>query len=262
MPGTLHLKQDLPCQDAHAYRVLPDGRLLAAVADGAGTARRAEEGARCATDRAVAWLAAALERPPADEEEWRAAMLGAFGHARDALAEAAAAENLPLREFSATLTCAVATEDRLIVGQIGDGVAVARDGADTLFTTIRPRRGEYANEAAFLTMPGLLDHVEVAIVPRPVAALAITTDGLLRLAVRLPAHDPHPPFFRPLFAFAAEAEDTDRAAADLAAFLASERVGARTDDDKTLVLAARACPSPPSPATPPDDPAGPKGGAE
>jgi hypothetical protein len=54
--------------------------------------------------------------------------------------------------------------------------------------------------------------------------------------VRLPAYEPHAPFFRPLFAFAMES--TDSAAAEpLAAFLASERVTRRTDDDKTLVLA-------------------------
>lgn len=51
---------------------------------------------------------------------------------------------------------------------------------------------------------------------------------------------PHVPFFQPLVAFAARAENQTDAREQLTAFLASERVCARTDDDKTLVLAV--CP--------------------
>lgn len=236
--GTSHRRHEVPCQDAHAYRIMPDGALLVAVADGAGSAARAEEGARLAVERAVGRLAAALS-PPASDADWFEAMHGAFTAAREALEEAALGAGEDLGDYAATLTCAVATADCLVVGQIGDGVAVARGGAGALFTTIRPRRGEYANETRFLTMPGALGQVEVAVFPRPVGALAVTTDGLLRLAVTLPGYEPHPPFFRPLLAFAAEVEEIAAAEAELAAFLASDRVGARTDDDKTLVLAVR-----------------------
>src|SRR5690606_20966415 len=110
------------------------------------------------------------------------------------------------------------------------------DGA--LFTAARPQRGEYANEALFLTMANALDLLEVTVYPHPIRGLAVTTDGLLRLALSLPEYEPYPPFFRPLLAFVAGADDPRRSEADLANFLASERVCARTDDDKTLVLAA------------------------
>lgn len=237
--GTSHLSAELPCQDAHAVRLLPGGALLVAVADGAGSAARAEEGARRAVERAMDWLEIAMGEPPTREDGWRAAMLGAFRAASEGLDELAAADDVPLRAFATTLTCVVATADCLVVGQIGDGVAVARNEHGRLFTTIRPRRGEYANEASFLTMPRPLDHVDLVVYPQPVDGLAITTDGLLRLAMELPEHEPHRPFFLPLFAFAAEVEDVARGREHLAAFLASDRVGARTDDDKTLVLAVR-----------------------
>ena len=38
--GTSHQKDDIPCQDAHGYRVLLSGAIVVAVADGAGTASR------------------------------------------------------------------------------------------------------------------------------------------------------------------------------------------------------------------------------
>ena len=59
----------------------------------------------------------------------------------------------------------------------------------------------------------------------------------------MPSQEPHTPFFTPLFRFAASVEEDDEkrdaAGEQLAAFLSSERVNARTDDDKSLVLAVR-----------------------
>ena len=55
-PGTAHLEKTLPCQDAHAFCVLPGGELLAAVSDGAGSAEHAREGANLAVEGALAGL--------------------------------------------------------------------------------------------------------------------------------------------------------------------------------------------------------------
>jgi len=46
--GVRHLRDGTPCQDAHAWRALPDGRVALAVADGAGSAAHAEAGAGAA----------------------------------------------------------------------------------------------------------------------------------------------------------------------------------------------------------------------
>ena len=256
--GTSHRADGVPCQDAHAYRLLPNGALVVAVADGAGTAARAEEGSRLAAEHGATSLENAhLDRrtPPPGEPAWRLLLLGAFWDARVALDAAAAEAGIAVKHFSTTLTCAVAAGPWLAVGQIGDGAVVGAtpirengDAGGALFTAVRPRRGEYANEVRFLTAhtpEDALDEVEVRVYAGATTALALTTDGLLRLALRLPGHEPHAPFFRPLFAFVAETEPGDQATAerDLAAFLATDRINARTDDDKTLVLAARALPS-------------------
>ena len=65
------------------------------------------------------------------------------------------------------------------------------------------------------------------------------SDGLVRLAINVADNAHHAPFLQPLLSFAAEAEDEAAAREQLAGFLASDRVCARTDDDKTLVLAVR-----------------------
>ncbi len=238
--GSAHQEADALCQDAHLYRVLPQGDLLVAVADGAGSACRSHEGAGLAVDRVIAGLAAELKvRSPREAGDWRTAIVGAFLGARDALARLARREDVPISAFATTLTCLVACTDRLAVGQIGDGAAVVKNTVGAWHVVARPHQGEYANESFFLTMPDALNHIVVDTYHQPVQALAVTTDGLLRLAMELPGYRPHLPFFEPLIAFAAEAGDERAARDQLAAFLASDRVCARTDDDKTLVVAAR-----------------------
>jgi hypothetical protein len=239
VPGTAHRARDLGCQDAFGYRVLPNGALVIAIADGAGSAERAAEGAHGAIDCALVFLESALrEQSPADDAAWFAVMRDAFCAARDAINQLGAHAQVPVRAFATTLTCAILIADRLIVAQLGDGAVVAQTLNGPYFLAATPQRGEYANEVYLLSMPDALEQIAVTIFDLPLAALAVMTDGLLRLALQLPGYQPFPKFFEPLFAFAAEASDAN-ASAELAAFLDSERVCARTDDDKTLVLVAR-----------------------
>jgi hypothetical protein len=244
--GTAHQKNETPCQDAHDYRLLPEGWLLAAVADGAGTANRSAEGATLAVGQILGAASNALHSHSLDTEEgWHALLADAFQQTRQSLIQLAQDEDLSPQIFATTLTCAIAGPQWLAVGQIGDGVAVAQAKGDELFAALEPQRGEYANETAFLTMDDALDHVEIRVINQPVRALALMTDGLIRLAMNVPQHSPHPPFFEPLLAFAAQTTNSNEAQAQLTTFLASERVCARTDDDKTLVLAVRHEPAPP-----------------
>ena len=235
--GTSHRQAGVPCQDAHAYHVLPGEALVLAVADGAGTAERSAQGAQRAVDQVMAtFLGAAL---PRDVPGWHTLVREAFAQARQAVEQLAEVQDVELRQFASTLLCAVATPDRLVVGQLGDGIVVARAPDGDLFAATEPQHGEYVNETLFLTMLDALERVQVKVHEQPVRAVAAMSDGLTRLATVVADNSPHAPFFRPLFDFCAQMEDEHEAGEQLAAFLASDRVRARTDDDKTLVLAVR-----------------------
>lgn len=245
--GVSHARLNLPCQDAQGYRLLPDGTLLVAVADGAGSARFSEQGADCAIEAALRSLSAAFEgNDPEDGADWERRLRGAFGDARGAVVSLAAlsedAETTP-RDYAATLTCVVASAGRLAVGQVGDGAVIVVDGEGSLFAATRLQRGEYANETHFISEEDALEQMAVEVLEMNVAALAVMSDGLIRLALKMPAQQPHAPFFQPLFRFAssvqADSEAEQQASQQLAEFLTSERVNARTDDDKSLVLAVR-----------------------
>jgi len=237
--GTSHARLGLPCQDALAYQS-GERSLLVALSDGAGTAEYSQLGAQTAVQAALDSLAAVLERRlPAEGAGWQEALCAAFTDARSALQSLAEIEQQPLRAYAATLILAVATADGLAVAQLGDGAVVAGESPDKLFLVNRPQRGEYANETYFLTQEDALEQVQVSVYEKAVNYLAVMSDGLTRLAMRLPAHEPYLPFFQPLFAFATHADEEQHATTHLQEFLTSERVCDRTDDDKSLVLAVR-----------------------
>jgi hypothetical protein len=176
---------------------------------------------------------------PQDTVAWQALLTDAFREARQALVQRAEEEEISPRAFATTLTCAVASDEWLVVGQVGDGIVVAKGENGDLFAATQPQRGEYANETFFLTMDEALQQIQVAVYGQSVDALAVMTDGLMRLAMNLAKSEPFSPFFEPLMAYAAQAENEAEAQGQLSALLASDRVCERTDDDKTLVLVAR-----------------------
>lgn len=243
LAGSSHQQGGLPCQDAHGWRELPGGLLAAAVADGAGSAARSDEGAALAVLSALGALAAAAEQGalPASgaegaEAAWGLALRLAFAAAQEALVRLAAEEGIPLRDLACTLALAIGDAEQLVAAQIGDG-AVLVQGGDGAWQSLLPmQKGEYANEVLLLSAPDCLAALAPRWAPRP-GALVMSTDGLLRLMLRYPGGEPHGPFLEPLLTFCAQARDAAAARRGLLAFLGSERVCARTDDDKTLLIA-------------------------
>jgi serine/threonine protein phosphatase PrpC len=244
--GVSHQRHGLPCQDFQAHRLLPVGAsqaLLVALADGAGSAEHADLGAQQAVDAALNALENSLSSAGSSPLDFESILRQAFESARQALVALAEQEDLAVRSLATTLTCLVAADGFLTVGQVGDGSVVVKTAQNELLAVTLPQRGEYANETYFLVQEDALEHLQVEVLHQQVQALAVLSDGLVRLALQLPANQPHEPFFKPLFTFAAASIDQQAASEQLAAFLSSERVSARTDDDKSIVLAVCSGPS-------------------
>lgn len=240
--GTSHLKTGDPCQDAHDFRVLPCGTLVVAVADGAGTARLAEIGAALAVNTALETVAAGCAGAEAagwPDDGWRDLLTQAISAALAATEKAAAERDAPLRDFACTLAVVAARPGELIAAaQIGDGAVVAQEEGGAVFAVIRPAPSEYLNETTFLISPEAIEGASFAVWRGRLARVGALTDGLQMLALRMPAGEPHPAFFEPMFRFVAAADDPAAAVASLQGFLDSPRVRERADDDLTLFLAA------------------------
>lgn len=236
--GLSHIRSGQPCQDACLREILPDGTLLIAVADGAGSRPLADVGAALAVQTALAETRRLLTEQPLAAIDWSALLQTAFAAARTAIEAEAARRNSPAVDLAATLLLAVATTELIAVGQVGDGAVVVRTGDDIAAVTA-PAHGEYINETTFLTSPDALEKAQWVVRSERIDALAVFSDGLQMLALKMPQGTAHVPFFRPLFSFAARSLEPLEAEHQLRAFLQSPRITARADDDLTLVLAVR-----------------------
>jgi Protein phosphatase 2C len=246
--GIAHEASGTPCQDYVDYfhaRLGVEQALLVGIADGAGSAAAAKLGAEASVQHLLRSVAA-LGKRVIDLTEDDVRMC--FRSARDHLEELAERDGIPLRELSCTALLGVLGETGCVFAQIGDGAWVAEyRGACEAITW--PAHGEHANETIFLTHPSLMSpdgwerHFQFKRWEKPVMNIAGFTDGLEGLALHLTTRTAHGPFFSQMFTGLSNAlaqhNDLQDFAAPLIAFLQSDEINQRTEDDKTLVVACR-----------------------
>lgn len=236
--GSRHQRDAAPCEDRFRIEIGADGRLVAIVSDGAGSAKRGAEGAAliCAAI-AEALLVAPIDL--SDAAMSAAQVAEAVMIAREAIEAAAGAASLAVDDYHATLVGALALPG---VGglffHIGDGAGLAIDDELDRVAVSRPANGEYLDTTYFVTQPDWRDHLRIEPFDANHRTILLMTDGVTELgfAAAPGGGQPHMPFFRPICGFLA-ANDRGVAETALAATLDSESARARTSDDKTLVWA-------------------------
>ncbi|HOY80267.1 MAG TPA: PP2C family serine/threonine-protein phosphatase [Hyphomonadaceae bacterium] len=240
--GERHIADGRPCEDAwtvrhHTFRGEP--WLILAVSDGAGTAGRAQAGSACAVAAFADAAARSLYAAPGINA---AIMRDCLGAARVALAVEAGLAGVPLREFACTLLGAVIGPDAAAFIQIGDGaIVIAGDEPGSWAWMFEPQKGEYANETFFLTDEDALAGASVAVLAGASSEVALFTDGLENLLIRThPERHVVAGFFEQMFppVRRTDTDGLDESLCDhLAGYLASPQIAARSDDDRTLILA-------------------------
>lgn len=236
--GAAHQRRGEAGQDRWACRQYPDGTLVAAVADGAGSALHGGEGAELAVHAVLEAYGQSAEE--AMDDRLRAAVLAA----RAAVLATAAAREQPPRSFASTLLAVVLGPAEGAAAQLGDGAILLGDADDAWDVVCWPQKGEYANTTFFLTDADAPNRLVVKPLPATVTDVALLTDGLEALALHFAEAVVFRPFITrmlaPLRAATPDAAgEVPALSAALAQFLASPAVQARTDDDTTLLLATR-----------------------
>jgi len=236
--GSAHRKCEQPCQDRCCWETVAGKTLVAAVADGAGTASLGGLGATIASSTAVELACRRLGAVDSrlGDIEWRHLLKGAARVARNALVAEARNRQVSAMDLATTLILAVATPAVLAVAQIGDGAVVVGYQRTGLAAVTLPQHGEFLNETFFLVSPGALERIDLKVWRGPVSHVALLSDGLQMLALKMPGGTPHAPFFLPMWEIAARSCDAGQGHASLVEFLESPRIAARTDDDLTLLL--------------------------
>ncbi len=239
--GTSHEKTGTKRQDALRVLLGNDGRSLIAVAcDGAGSASKGGEGAAIAARAFSQFAKAAIGETgvfPSDEDIWEWVDL-----TRDRIAAVAARRGLRPRDFATTVVMVISDGLSTLALHIGDGAAVGRRENSQEWQTLSwPEHGEYASTTYFLTDEGV-PQVRISRYEEPIDRLAVFTDGIERLALDFTINQPHGPFFsgisKPVAASQLQGCDVGLSAM-LGSYLMSDAINARTDDDKTLIIASR-----------------------
>jgi len=240
--GTSHARTGQPCQDSSGVgEDPPDGILIAAVADGAGSAALSADGSRIASSAATQEAAKLMRShvQPVYEGVLQEILQQAFRHARNELEAEAQRQEKSIRDFATTLLLTVCAPEITGAAQIGDGAMIAGKDAESGYQLLCvPQRGEYANITNFITATNWQDTLDITTRRGGVSRVAMFSDGIQNIALNAAADNaPHAPFFNPLFRWVDGQTDAEAAGRSIAAFLSSPRVTARADDDLTLLLA-------------------------
>lgn len=245
--GTIHQKQQMPCQDFGDYRILNDV-IVGAVADGAGSAKYADIGAKLAVKTVLGYLAGIEEwlrkrknfclvtQEPLSNEQARRLFAKTVKKVVAALQKHAASNDYSVDDLACTLLVFVATPYWIAAMQIGDGLIVVRSNQKNYQLLFPPDKGEFINETTFVTSANALDKMQVDVLAGNQEFICAATDGLERVAVRMSDWTPFAPFFQPLQDYVLETSDLEQEDEYIQNFLNSDRLNARTDDDKTLLL--------------------------
>lgn len=245
--GYRHRRQGLPCQDACAYTVSASVAVLA-VADGAGSRPRSEEGSRLAVELAAEHFgrraAAAAESHPG--EAVHELLEDAFHDVSKVFLDTTGAD---AADFATTLTVVVLAPGWLGHLTVGDGFVVLRAGTEDGERQFHLLPGaaaasEYSNETVFLTSPDAARWVHTDCVSDDgIDGVLLSTDGLVQAALSRSGsgtQSPNTSFADAVFrSLDAPGPMSDNAHEGLAALLRSDRLTALNADDKTLLRAVR-----------------------
>jgi serine/threonine protein phosphatase PrpC len=239
--GKSHSDRNEPGQDycrAGSIRISDRDFFIGITADGAGSTTNGGIGAEIACESMYSQILSSIHEGKAissvtndDITEW-------IFTAREIVVAHAKQNGQRVKDYACTLIGVVMAIDNSLFFQIGDGCIVFGDktGYSTVFW---PEQGEYANMTYFVTDDDFREHIRIDHKETPPDEVALFTDGLQNLVLSFSSRTVHEGFFRPLFAAlrSEPGNECQSLSAHLAALLLRDDVNARSDDDKTLILA-------------------------
>jgi hypothetical protein len=244
--GTSHAKTGAPCQDAFKCALMSGEQekevVLLLACDGAGSAKFSDIGAELACREFASNLELFLCDGHRIESLTSEKIREWLDNVVAALDARATADGERLRDYACTLLAAILSQTHAAFIQIGDGAMVVRETDEEWCYIFWPQHGEYINTTCFITEPASVDNFEFALEARPIHEIAVFTDGIEPLVLQYATSTVHSPWFNQMLppVRGLEQPGVDEGLSQkLGIYLASQAVCARTDDDKTLLLASR-----------------------
>src|SRR6266404_3851546 len=224
--GTSHLATATPCQDRSSCEIVRGAEasnvLIAIVADGAGSAKRADAGAVLACSYFARRIRQHVEtQAPLNEITHDLPKNWIVDYQREVVNQCDG--DLVPRDFASTVLGAVIGDDFSAFFQLGDGAIVIADSEEpeNYRWVFWPQQGQYANQTNFTTDENAPAKVEFSYANRRIDEVALFTDGVQSLTLDYQARVAHAPFFAPIFEWLRNAgeQNSPEHTASLQAFL-------------------------------------------
>lgn len=155
--GSSHVKNGTPCQD-YIHSRTREHIICIALADGAGSYKYSETGAEIACTTITNYLTKDFDRffSMSPLEIKRFIIHGI----RTRLGQKASALKTTKAEMSSTLLFVAISNDKFIIGHLGDGVICGETNKDLVLLSA-PENGEFANTTYFVTTKNYVPHFRI-----------------------------------------------------------------------------------------------------
>lgn len=239
------------CQDSCTCEVISTDNkeeiLIAIASDGAGSAKWGDVGSRLICNIIKQEILGFLEKGFHLRDITRETAAGWIEIFLDEVFNIGKDRGKTIRDYACTLVGAIIGLHEEVYFQIGDGaiVVLPRHYPKEYKCIFWPQRGEYANTTFFATEEDAVDkHLKfrgTEAEEDEIINIAVFTDGIQHLALHYESRSPYPGFFKPVFKALdyLKIKNTEEINTFLEAFLSSNKINDKTDDDKTLIMAAR-----------------------
>lgn len=234
--GSSHIKNNIPCQDAFAFKTV-GGAAVIAVADGLGSAAKSDIGALTAVNTVVNEVSTYLADHPAEEIDFPVLLKQSVYKVRESLEHASLEYDCNLKDLACTLISVILFDDTMIIAHIGDGAVIARKETGLLVAS-SPGESEYTNEVIPITASDWEREIRFSPLLAHLTDVMVTSDGCQRASLKKINGDfiPFDNFCEPVFSYFRALESDKNGMEDLRGFLTSRKLSENSDDDKTMVV--------------------------
>lgn len=170
--GQSHKKNNKPCQDAHKIERINDNIVIAAIADGVGSAEFSEFGAQLAVETVVEHCSSRIA-----ESNKIDLIRDAYSIAMEKIKSKAVDEGNPVHAYDTTLSMVIYSDNHVWYGHSGDGgiIGLSTNGEYLSITT--PQKG--ADMVSVIPLRAGADYWDIGKSTSDYASVILVTDGVL-----------------------------------------------------------------------------------
>lgn len=174
--GKSHLKRNIVCQDSHKIKKMDNGWVIAAVADGVGSAENSHIGSKIAVETVVTFCEECM---PYDYNviSIKSMMRTAYNYALKCIYREAEKTGNPVESYDTTLTMVIYDGHRIIYGHSGDGAILGLTQYGNYVEITSPQKG--ADLVSVLPLRAGYTQWVIDSYEEDLVAVLLVTDGML-----------------------------------------------------------------------------------